>query len=381
MSGAGPESEMYEEGVEQANLSVYSSDYFPRRPDHYGNRSTFGLDPQQGTLHRHQYQYNVDYPIRTRKGESKWGHIELRGIVHTYHSGGEFPERLREQVENAAHRAAYCFDSSVETSSYAGYLTGFNAENPTHPGNRWEHEPRPDLDARVTPGKIEWSVEVYDTNRSLSGQAAGVADPWTETSKYHPPEDAVDVTPHKWELTWNASREMYDVHARGGTRSRKRYASGAGAGKRVYINGKAVGKLDEEGRTWLTPEYARGDGHTTSGPFGTYWSREGLVSETEATYQALRKGGTLYVTGETEYAVYLATARAKPDGYEAHDGDGVSPSIEAREGREGFTAYYLALQEPETALRIECRQDQEVIRHLGLSMPTWEHSISTGWSA
>jgi hypothetical protein len=94
------------------------------------------------------------------------------------------------------------------------------------------------------------------------------------------------------------------------------------------------------------------------------------VAETGATYQAIRDGGTLYLTGETENAIHLVTAREKPPGYKPVNPDDVSATLEVQEGSDAVQINLLTLQDPDESLRVECRRDEKIIKHMGRSDPT-----------
>jgi hypothetical protein len=141
----------------------------------------------------------------------------------------------------------------------------------------------------------------------------------------------------------------------------------------VYVNGLKIGGLGPKGRVWLNPEYHVGDGLTYQGNH----SRHGLIEKsTAATPQALRRGGVLYQTGETEDAIYLLTKRALPDDYQAADPDNVPVDLEVQAGRPGRTLQLLTLDDPTDPLVVECREDRKVVRHLGASDPDYRHSLT-----
>jgi hypothetical protein len=140
----------------------------------------------------------------------------------------------------------------------------------------------------------------------------------------------------------------------------------------VFLNGKKVGGIGPKGRVRLNPEYQVGDGNEYRGN----WSRKGIIETTEATTQAIRKGGAAYLVGEDETGIYLRTKRALPDGYRAVDPDDVSPDLEPQAGLEGQTIHLLGLIDPSDPLPVECREDREVIDKLGKSDPRYRHSMS-----
>lgn len=369
----------------RVDLDVDESAYFGRRLGRFDNLGDFPFRPDDGPLTRHSYVYQEVFSI----GQDQYGGIQLRARVHTY---GDLPPRLKEWLRASAHRAAAMFDSSIETTRYGpptgavrgtqsgdGYLSGFNSVREAQYFKNEERSRVPDAETDI--GVIDWSVEIYLDDSfdeaHLSGIAQGLSYPYRERVDHREGTPSQDVSGVKWDISFNSTKDggSYEVHPPGRSNARKRYQDGAGAGKTVYINGKPIGTLDTEGRAWLNPEYAGGDGHTSSGSWGTYWSREGLVAETEATYQALRKGGALYQTGETESAIYLSTSRARPDGWTESDPDDVSVDMEATAGSPGVTFVDLELPRLESPLDVECRRDETVNKHMGLSDPTYAHQL------
>jgi len=390
------QSQLLDNPLAEANLSVQERAYFGANVAGIDNASRWGLREPDGPLTRTTYVYQSVYQIGSGK-DKEYGGIQLRCRVHTY---GEATDELRNTLPVAAHRAAYMYDSGIETPGYAGsgggvrgtkdgdgYLSGFNS---VESYRNWESERVTADEMDTSPGVLDWSVEIYTddsfNDADLSGIAQGVANPWLLAVDEREGEGAVSVAPHKWGLSWNSAAGEYDVHPPGRKQARQRYQPGGAAhDKTVRINGRPIGRLDDNGRTWLNPEYQRGDPLTSSGSWGTYWSREGLVEETGATYQALRDGGTLYLTGETEETIDLVTAAEKPPGYEAVDPDDVSTSLEVREGSAGYEYKELRLkglgrQSDNPALRVECRRDDMIIKHMGRSNPSYSHYLGPGQS-
>jgi hypothetical protein len=179
------------------------------------------------------------------------------------------------------------------------------------------------------------------------------------------------VAPHKWEIGFEDNWGDYYLRPPGRTDAASRYVSGAGASKTVYLNGKKIGGIGPKGRVRLNPKYSTKDGKT----YGDNWSRFGIIEETAATPQAIRKGGVAYLVGEDEGGIYLRTKRALPDGYRAVDPDEVSPDLEAQAGREGRTIHLLGLIDPDDPLPCECREDREIIDKMGKSDPTYRHAV------
>ena len=378
-----------------ADLSVPVEGYFGAHPDEARNAHVFGLVPKKGEnqqLYRVSYLFllvfNSNHADKTKATE--YGGMQLRAETHLWLDDGEVPVRLQKLVQEAAHRAAYLFDSSIETTRYGandyadGYLSGFDPWENGQQYDNWEVEPVARQEVHNPPGVIDWSTEIYlDVDgldyANLSGAATGLANPWNSRTESEPGRQPVDIPPSQWTIGWEGSRRggdgEYYVRPQPGKAASDRYRDGAGAGKTVYINEKPIGSLDNKGRVWLSPEYGRGNPNKTSGAFGTYWSREGLVDTTAATYQAIRRGGALYQTGETEDGVYLVTARNKPENWQGVDADDVPVDLVARDGRDAREVVVFSLDESGMPMRVTCRQDREVIDHLGLSRPPYQHLV------
>jgi hypothetical protein len=338
-----------------------------------------GLDPDGGPLTRHSYLFSVDYPINTggpRGDGSEWGKIEIRARVWTYSQ--TLSNGLSTVVEQTAHRAASCFNTSKVTGSYAGYLDGFNPQNPEDewedPSTSWEGEVvggAGALDAQA--GRVDWNVEVYDEGGRLSGVAQGLASPWTTettTEERQPPRE-------EFRILNQEARDEYEIRAAPRTNQQER-AKTVLPGKSVYINDKPIGTWRKaRGSAALKKEYTRPP--TLNGR--KVYDRERLVEDTQATYQAL--GGTsanpgkLYKVEETDKAVYLVTARRRPDVWEPTDPEDIDPDAES----EVRTTQRLVLRTPSAASAISCRRDEQVIGLLGISMPPWSADVSRGWRA
>lgn len=398
----GPEGEIEQPGLDtfrptpdEFPTPAQPSNYFDgRNLDAYTtqSRQRYGLGGQPDSgLWRHSYLYVAEYPINRRGDQSQTGTIELRG--RTWSHEQQLPDDYKAAVKAAAHKAAVLFNSSTETPKYSGYLDGFDAGagnlgagGKMEDSARWEDaDQRHDYDAsEAAAGKIDWNVEIYDESDQLRGIAQGLAYPWRSTERRVPGEEPVDVAKHVWTLG-DGRRDDYQVAPPSRKAARDRYRDGAGNGKKVYVNGLPIGRVDDNGRTWLTPEYGRGDPEKTSGRFGTYYSREGLINRTAATPQALRKGGNLYVTGETEARINLRTAGALPDGYDRRKAasddaaDAVNPNLEARSGRAGRTERLLSIAAPGDTVPIRCTDDVAITNALGLSMPEYVHGIARRW--
>jgi hypothetical protein len=365
-------------------IDVDPEDYYGIPPAEADNAATVGLRRRAGReLHRVSYLFLLVFGADD--SATGYGGMQLRAQTFIWLPHGNAPStRLQRHIQNAAHRAAYQFDSSVETTAYgenhwaSGYLSGFDPWENGYTYANWELEPVSRGEVHTAPGVVDWSTEIYlEVDKTdyadLSGVATGLTYPWTHNEVTEEGKEAVHIPPTKWEIGYQESRNDYVVRPQGRTNAASRYVSGAGAGKTVYVNGLKIGGLGPKGRVWLNPEYGRGDGLEYRGSH----SRHGLIEKsTDATPQALRRGGVLYQTGETEDAVYLRTKRALPDDYQAADPDTVPVDLEVKAGRPGVTRHFLTLDDPSDALLVDCREDREVIRHLGRSNAPYQHPLS-----
>jgi hypothetical protein len=365
-------------------IDVDPEDYYGIEPAEADNAATVGLTRGSGReLHRVSYLFLLVFG--TDDGTEEYGGMQLRAQTFIWLPQGNAPAtRLQRQIQNAAHRAAYLFDSSVETTAYganqwaSGYLCGFDPWENGYTYSNWEVEPVARREVHTAPGVVDWSTEIYlevdETDYAdLSGVASGLAHPWSLDEVEEPGEDAVHIPPTKWEFDFEPAWDDYYARPQGGTNAASRYVSGAGEGKTVYVNGLKVGGLGPKARVRINPEYHYGDGLERQGSH----SRQGLIEKSDdATPQALRRGGVLYQTGETEDAVYLRTKRALPDDYQAADPDNVPIDLEVQAGRPDRTLQLLTLDDPTDPLLVECREDREVIRHLGASDPPYRHSLT-----
>lgn len=387
--------------VGEPDLSVDEADYFGVDPDLTENAEIFGLrsDPGQNQqLYRVSYLYLLVFGSDDddKALDSEYGGMQLRAETFLWATNGAIPTRIQRIIQRTAHKAAYIFDSDIETSGYGanpyadGYLSGFDPWENGEDYDNWEVEPIAADEAHNPPGVIDWSSELYlDVDglkyANLSGVAAGIANPWDSFTREQEGIDPVHIPPTKWQIGWEQARRRgegeYYVRPQPDSQASKRYGEtkeygeGAGHGKTVYINGKPIANgTDGKSRAWLSPEYGVGDGLTYRGN----WSREGLLQDDsqEATYAALRKGGVLYQTGETTEGIYLTTIRERPDGWEAADPDSVPVTLEVREGQTGRTLHFLRVDDPDDPLLVEAREDREVIKHLGKSYPEYRHAIT-----
>lgn len=381
MSGAGPLTASNDPRT-TADLSVSDRQYFGHEFDAIDRYPTIGMDPDApGQIIRHSYIFQAQYSI----GSDEYGGIQLRARVHT--RDAELPDALAGWLKRSAHRAAYLFDTNIETNygpaggetrgtaAGDGYLSGFN---PSATYQNWESQAVTESEIDTAPGVIDWSTEVYTDDSfdfaDLSGIAQGVCSPYRLQTEQRPGEDSIDVPPTSWNVTYNQSRGDYQIAPPARSSARERYkAGGGGARKTVYLNGRKIGNLDgDRGRVWLSKSYQRGKQSRA----GNY-SREGVIEETAATPQAIRDGGNAYLVGETEDRISLRTAGALPPGYEPADPDDVPVDLETKAGSPGYTLRSLEFRDPDTdAVRVECRRDDKLIKHLGRSTPTYAHRLA-----
>lgn len=361
----------------QADLSTSHAEYFGRDLVEYDNLAGYPFRPDDGPLMRHSFVYQRVFSV----GSDEYGGIQLRARIHTY---GDISDRLRDTLERVAYRAAYLFDSSVEESRYGanqyadGYLSGFDSWAVYR---NFEDERIASQEQDTPVGVIDWSTEIYLDDSfdraDLSGIAQGLANPYGEEHHRQPGREPIHIPPHRWRVeSYDSRPDYYELRPPANTDARDRYREGAGRGKTVYVNGKRVATTDNKGRAWLKKAYASGDTFTRQGV--TKWSREGLVHQTDATWQALRDGGVLYLTGETRDGIYLATAAAKPGGWKAGDPDTVPVDLEADEGAPERDVYLLTLADPDDAIHVEGRRDDQLIKHMGYSSPPYSHQLGPG---
>lgn len=367
-----------EEPRQSPGRSVVEREYFGADLSAIENADVFGLEPEPETdLYRVSYLYLLVFG--NTKSSTDYGGIQVRAQTYLYLEDGAVPTRLQRIMQRAAHRGAALFNTDVEHPVYGGYLEGFNPVENGAEYRNWEVEPMPaSAQTGTTPGKIEWTTEIYleveGTNYAdLSGVGSGVANPWRLKEHEQPPVPGIEAQQEVWKLVgFNEGKSSYQVAPPGHTQARQR--SRQLHGKVVYINGLRIGSLDVRGRTWLKDEYAGGLTYRGDN------SRESLIEQTVATPQALRIDGNLYKIDESPDAVHLVTARAKPDNFDPVDPDDVDVDRQVQPGQPGRTIRLLSLPEPDDAVTIECRQDDELIRHLGYSTPVYEHDMTDMWA-
>jgi hypothetical protein len=380
------------------DLSVDLQDYFGADPREIDNSALYGLT--RGTdadLYRVEYLFLAVFGNDAEDEEGEYGGAQVRSSAYLYLVDGAVPTDLQRVMQRIAHRGAFLFDSSIEEPIYGsgggdwadggGYLTGFTMWESGASYRNWEVEPVGSAEGRprgVTPGKIEWTTELYlevsssdpkqkSDYAQLSGVGQGVANPWTLDVSRTPPREGVEAQQEWWRIgdTINEARNAYQIAPPGRTQSRERAKELSG--KTVYVNGTPIGTVIQDGRVFLKREYAAGPSYR-----GDY-SREGLISQTPATPSALAKGRKIAKVDESPGAVYLATAQARPESFDPVDPDEVDPDRRVQRGQPGGTTRTVGLREPESPTLQECRQDQQVIRHLGYSSPVYTHEYAEMW--
>ena len=396
------------------DLSVAPSEYFGKPVDEIQNANSFGLVPEGGKdLYRVQYLFLLAYG--NSKSSTDYGGIQLRASTYLYLHEGRVPIKMQRVMQRIGHRGAYLFNSPIQNAKYGGggggwgdknfdherdidehggtysgsgggYLDGFTPVESGAEYRNWEVEPVGTAEGRpagVQPGVIQWTTEIYledeglpnwgdpytgANKANLSGVAQGISDPYNLVG--HEQEE-VEAQQSVWNISdnFNQARGSYQIAPPGYTASRER--SQELHGKNVYLNGLNIGELDVEGRVWLKKEYQGGD------TYRGQHSRESVISKTAATPQALRLGGNVYKIDESPSSIHLVTAAAKPDDFDPVGPDEVDPGLKVVPGG---TVWILSLpDEPGDATRQVCRQDQEIIRHLGFSDPPYEHSYNAMW--
>lgn len=375
------------------DLSVEPSDYFGRPVDSFQNADAFGLVPSpEKDLYRVQYLYLLVYG--NEQSSTDYGGIQVRGSTHLYLEDGRVPIKFQRVMQRAAHRGAFLFDSSLEEGIYGGgggnwsdgggYLSGFTPVENGADYRNWEVEPVGSAQGRpagAQPGVIRWTTEIYlecegTQYADLSGVGQGIADPYNVVEHEVPPDEPVEAQQEWWEVTFGEKRNSYDIHPPGRSASKERAKNLHG--KDVYLNGLKIGTVTTDGRVWLKKKYA--DGDTYRGQH----SKESVTAKTAAKPQSIRgtteNPGKLAKIDESPTAVHLATAQARPDDFDPVDPDEVDPDRGVQPGDPGGVVYLLSLpDDPAGPTRQECRQDQEVIRHLGYSDPPYSHTYAEMW--
>ena len=393
LSGAGQGMQSRRSAVD---LTVEPSDYFGVPVEKLRNADTFGIERTgEQDLYRVQYLYLMVFG--NENSSTDYGGIQVRAQTYLYLDEGTVPARKFQRVmQRCAHRGAFLFDSGLQHPVYGGgggewsdgggYLSGFTPVENGGEYRNWEVEPVGSAEGKpagAQPGVIRWTTEIYlevDGTKyaDLSGVGQGIADQYNLVEHDEPPTEGIEAQQEWWEVTWNDSRGSYDIHPPGRTASKDR--ARRLHEKDVYLNGLKIGSITTDGRVWLKKQYAdRYDG-TYSGNH----SKRSVTSNTSATGQSIRgtneNPGKLAKVDESPGAVYLATAQFRPDDFDPVDPDEVDVDREIVPGSSGGTIYLLSLPDDATdPTRTECRQDQEVIRHLGYSEPPYSHTYAETW--
>lgn len=280
---------------------------------------TWGLDedwvgkqPEEVPGDREYYRFQFNkvffFPVSDgARGDTEIAPIEFR--THVDWVGGRPDPRLREYLrEEANPRLRALFD----TGRYQMWMTNFNFVKQS--GYTELEEVAADEVSNL--GVPKWDVTVRKNGR-VQGEANGFLDPFrlareAETEGEAPAQEV-------WNITGvNTARDAYQIAPPGRSGARERAKEVRG--KSVYLNGKYIGDVVKDGRVWLKLEYQGGQ------TYRGQWSREAIVGNTDATYSAIRDGGNAYKTRETPDEVYLVTAQARPDDFEAVDPSAVDPS-------------------------------------------------------
>jgi len=376
------------------DLSVNPADYFGAPVEEIGNARAFGLAPRPETdLYRVEYLYLLVFGNDgdQNRTSTDYGGIQVRASTHLWLKEGSVPMGLQRVMQRTAHRGANFFDSSIEEPIYGGgggnwadggYLSGFTPTENSYPYQNWEVEPVGSSEAAgETPGKIEWTTEVYleveETNYAvLSGTGQGIGNPWQVDTREVPPSEPVEAQDEWWEMSWNPSQSKYgayDIHPPGRSASKQRAKKLHE--KDVHLNGVKIGNMTTDGRVYLAKRYADRFGGSYAGSY----SRQYILDNTPATPQAIAAGRKIAKYDESPGAIHLATKQARPDDFDPVDPDDVDVDREVREGSPGGSVPILTIPEPSDAWELECRQDKEHIRHLGYSTPPYAHEIGVEW--
>lgn len=375
------------------DLSVEPADYFGRPVRQLSNADLFGLRPApEKDLYRVQYLFlmvfgNSDSP-------TDYGGIQVRAKTYLYLEDGTVNLKMQKIMQRAAHRGAYLFDSPLEHPTYGGgggnwgdsggYLDGFEPVEMGGEYRNWEVEPVGSAEGKPTgaqPGRIDWTTEIYlEVNdageyANLSGVAQGVSNPYRVKEHYEPPTQPVEAQQEWWEVTFNDAKGSYDIHPPGRSASKAR--AKRLHEKSVYLNGLKIGSVTVDGRVWLKKQYQNGLTYRGDN------SKESVVERTEAAPQSIRgtseNPGKLAKIDESPRAVHLATAGARED-FDPVDPDEVDPDRLIIEGDEGGSVYLLTLPDLDDPTTQECRQDDQLIRHLGYSEPRYSHNFAETWN-
>jgi hypothetical protein len=307
-------------------LSIAPPDAYDRHPDQLPELQSYGITPEAvgqtaedvdagwlGNIYRYQFMSEYWFGKPGDDDASPVAPIEFRTIIYTV---GPPDQQLTEYLRDVVNpRQKTVFDTGVYGDPPPGYVSSMapfveyaeNVEGPDQVGLS-------DLTDAVL-GVPMYETEFYGEYGDTRGLSKGYIDPFSIDTD--PPDEEV------WGLSYNPARDSYQVSPPGRTQARERTT--ALRGKDVYVNGRYIGSLAKDGRTWLKNEYDEGDGSTYVYRGRPMWSREGLVQATDATYSAIRDGGNLYKVQEDDDAILLVTAAGKPDDFRPTAPDDVPP--------------------------------------------------------
>lgn len=359
-------------------LGVDAENVYGENPNALGEElEVFGITPEAvgktadsldsqylGNIYRYQFMSEYWFGDNKDDDNSPVAPIEFRTIIYTVGQPSQaLMDHLREVVNP---RQKTVFNTGIYSTPDPGYIEAMepfveyneNVEGPDQVGLT-------DLEDSVI-GVPMFETEFYGEDGETRGLSKGYVNPFTIDQDV---QDFGLPGQETWNLSFNSSRGDYQVSPPGGP---GRARTSALNGKEVYINGKFIGTLAKDGRTWLKKEYARGDGHTYNYRGRTMWSREGLVSETQATYSALRDGGNLYKVNESDDAILLVTAAGKPDDFDPVDASRIEESAVGR-----TVDYQMRLDDAEPTT-FDIRTDRSVRGALGRYSTPAERTISEG---
>lgn len=307
----------------QSTLDVTStaaaSDYTPRQlTEQYGADTArslmarYGIDPthigvnadnlsddKQAALHRYQYDKVYIYPRRAGPNNTVYEPIEFRTSIVTVGPPSEELKSFINDVANPRLRTVF------NTGPYAGYMNGFQFVESVPP-NIEDDSIAVDEAANIGVPQFE----VLLTKGTVQGQSTGFFYPFEQQMRTDIPQEET------WSLNRQGDRYQIAPEGRTGARDRAKET----AGKAVYVNGAYIGDMAERGRVFLKKEYANDDQI-----YRGQHSREWLVTNTDATYAAIRDGGNLYKIRETGGEIRLVTAARKPADFDPTPATDVNP--------------------------------------------------------
>lgn len=291
--------------VEAPDINNNLLDQYGLEPRWLGKQPYELDDVDDLTFWRYQFDRIYFYVRSDDDAGSELQPVEFRTFIYTV---GKPTGGIRDFIKDHANpRLQYIYDSGP----YEGYMTGFNF--PFHSSNIEDDEVAADEASNL--GIPQFEVLVSENSR-VRGQATGFFDPFGIKQKRRVKPTAGQEV---WNLSYNNSRESYQVTAP--PRSRSSQRAKQISGKAAYVNGKRVGDVTSDGRVWIKKSYQSNDQR-----YRGMVSREFLVNNTDATYSAIRDGGNLYKTRETDSSIYFVTAKAKPADFNPVDADEIDPS-------------------------------------------------------